>query len=170
MFAYCGAVAGSPGQCRDDDQLGRLNITWTMGYRQDADGRPILFDTAGNESPAGTRLMYDTLYAFGGRSFSIRDEDGKLVWDSGAEIERFLASNECKLGTARDIPCATWFNANHEEGDTLDNRSDNKAPSPKASRSDASATRPSPSSASSAWAACWCMTSPTRRRRCAWIT
>ncbi|HRO35555.1 choice-of-anchor I family protein [Thauera sp.] len=130
IFAYCGAVAGSPGKCRDDDQLGRLNITWTMGYRQDADGRPILFDTAGNESPAGTRLMYDTLYAFGGRSFSIRDEDGKLVWDSGAEIERFLASNECKLGTARDIPCATWFNANHEEGDTLDNRSDNKGPEP----------------------------------------
>ena len=74
--------------------------------------------------------MYDTLYAFGGRSFSIRDEDGKLVWDSGAEIERFLASDECKLGSARNIPCATWFNANHEEGDTLDNRSDNKGAEP----------------------------------------
>ncbi|WP_288364066.1 choice-of-anchor I family protein, partial [uncultured Spongiibacter sp.] len=32
-FGYCGAVDGDPGDCREDDVLGRLNITWTEGYR-----------------------------------------------------------------------------------------------------------------------------------------
>src|SRR3546814_8271381 len=54
-------------------------VTWTMGYKQNADGTPQL--------SADGRLIYDTLYAYGARSFSIRDADGRLVWDSG-EIGR----------------------------------------------------------------------------------
>ncbi|MCR2747595.1 choice-of-anchor I family protein [Limnobacter parvus] len=130
VFGYCGAIATSPGACRDEAMLGRLNISWTMGYRTNADGTPVLFNTQGVEDPAGTRIMYDNLYAYGGRSFSIFDEDGTLVFDSGAQFEKFLASDECMAGSNRDIPCKDFFNTGHDEGDALDSRSDAKGSEP----------------------------------------
>jgi hypothetical protein len=130
VFGYCGAVAGNPGACRDDAQLGRLNISWTMGYQTNADGSPKLFNASGVEDPTGNRLMYDKLYSYGARSFSIWDENGALVWDSGAEIEKFLASPECRLGSTRNIPCADFFNSGHNEGNAKDSRSDAKGPEP----------------------------------------
>ena len=130
VFAWCGATAGDPGACRADEELGRLNVTWTMGYRTDASGDPVMFDAAGNEDPAGDRIMYDNLYSFGGRSFSIRDANGALVWDSGDAFEQHLASDECRVGPARDIPCADYFNSGHNEGDAFDSRSDAKGPEP----------------------------------------
>ncbi|HCE41898.1 MAG: alkaline phosphatase [Alcanivorax sp.] len=130
-FGYCGATAGDPGDCREDEELGRLNITWTEGYRKDENGDPMLFTAAGVQDDAnGDRLMYDTLYAYGGRSFSIWDEDGGLVFDSGDAIERFLASDECMLGTQRSIPCKDYFNSGHDEGGAFDSRSDAKGPEP----------------------------------------
>lgn len=130
VFAHCGAIPGDPKACRDDNNLGRLTVTWTLGYRQDASGNPVKFNTNGAEDPAGNRLMYDALYAFGARSFSIWDEDGALVWDSGAAIEQFVASDDCKAGKLRNISCKDYFNANHEAGNSRDNRSDNKGPEP----------------------------------------
>ncbi|MDO5692381.1 MAG: choice-of-anchor I family protein [Pseudomonadota bacterium] len=130
-FGYCGAIAGNPGACRDDNNLGRLTITWTMGYQTNPDGTPKLYTAAGVADPVnGNRLMYDHLYAFGGRSFSIWDDNGQLVWDSGAELEQFLASDACKVGAARDKLCKDFFNSNHEAGASMDNRSDNKGPEP----------------------------------------
>ena len=129
-FSYCGASAADPGDCREDELLGRLTVAWTDGYRKDAAGNPVMFDAAGNENVAGDRLMYDNLYAYGARSFSIRDADGALVWDSGDAFEQYIASTECMLGANRDIPCADYFNSNHDEGDVFDNRSDNKGPEP----------------------------------------
>ncbi|WP_459615577.1 choice-of-anchor I family protein [Bordetella sp. 2513F-2] len=131
-FAWCGATAGDPGDCRDDEVLGRLNITWTLGYRTDANGDPVKFDATGTESPTGTLLMYDNLYAYGGRSFSILDADGKMVWDSGSAFETYLASDQCRLGPNRDIPCADYFNSGHDEGNAFDSRSDSKGPEPEA--------------------------------------
>jgi 2',3'-cyclic-nucleotide 2'-phosphodiesterase / 3'-nucleotidase / 5'-nucleotidase len=55
-----------------NDMLGRLMVTKTAG---DADGDGL----------------YENLYAFGGRSFSVWDEAGKLVFDSGNEMERITA-------------------------------------------------------------------------------
>lgn len=130
VFGYCGASAGEPGDCREDDLLGRLTVSWVNGYRQDAEGNPLMFDTSGNLNPAGDRLMYDRIFAFGGRSFAIWDEDGALVWDSGDQIEQFTASEECMAGSERDIPCQDFFNSNHSDGDSFDNRSDNKGPEP----------------------------------------
>lgn len=130
VFGYCGAVDGDPGGCRGDDQLGRLNISWTMGYRQDAAGNPVKFNASGTEDPTGDRLMYDALYSYGARSFSIFDDAGVLVWDSGAEFETFLAGNECMLGPDRDIPCKDFFNTGHDEGSAMDSRSDAKGPEP----------------------------------------
>lgn len=125
------------GSCRDDDKLGRLNITWTLGYHKKADGSPKLynFDT-GLEDPSLTaadpksRLMYHTLYSYGGRSFSVWDENGALVWDSGSLLEKFIAENPgCKLGAARAIPCTPHFNTGHDEY-KFDSRSDAKGPEP----------------------------------------
>ncbi len=131
VFGYCGAEAGDSGDCREDDVLGRLNITWTLGYKTNADGSPKMYDDAGAEDAvAGDRIMYDTLYSYGGRSFSIRDEAGNLVFDSGDAIEQFLASDDCKLGSDRSIDCADYFNSGHDEGDAMDSRSDAKGPEP----------------------------------------
>lgn len=129
-FAYCGATAADPGDCRADENLGRLTVAWTDGYRKDANGDPVLFDASGNQNLAGDRLMYDNLYAYGARSFSIRDGEGQLVWDSGDQLEQYFASDACMLGANRTIPCTDYFNATHDEGDTFDNRSDNKGPEP----------------------------------------
>lgn len=129
-FGYCGAVAGDPVGCRADNALGRMNISWTMGYRTNPDGSPMMFSAAGVADPAGNRLMYDNLYSYGARSFSIWNANGTLVWDSGAEIEKFLASSDCKLGSARNMPCADFFNSGHDEGNAKDSRSDAKGPEP----------------------------------------
>jgi len=130
VFGYCGATATDRGDCGEDENLGRLTVAWTDGYRKDTAGNPVIFDATGIENPAGDRLMYDNLYAYGARSFSIRDEDGNLVWDSADQLEQHFASADCMLGSNRDIPCVDYFNATHDEGDTFDNRSDNKGPEP----------------------------------------
>lgn len=83
-----------------DDALGRLYVTSTLGDN-DGDGD------------------YDKLYSFGGRSFSIWDTQGKLVYDSGDEFERI---------TAQLFP--EEFNSNNTSNDTFDNRSDDKGPEP----------------------------------------
>ncbi|HET6410139.1 MAG TPA: choice-of-anchor I family protein [Chthoniobacteraceae bacterium] len=59
---------------------------------------------------------FDTIYTFGGRSFSIRDTAGALVWDSGDQLERI---------TANAFPAS--FNAGHDDK-TFDSRSDDKGP------------------------------------------
>ena len=131
VFGYCGAVGVNPGNCITAAELGRLNISWTQGYKTDVSGAPVRYNaTTGLPDPAGDRLMYDKLYSYGARSFSIWDANGTLVWDSGSAIERFLASADCKLGSARNIPCATYFNSGHDEGNALDSRSDAKGPEP----------------------------------------
>jgi DNA-binding beta-propeller fold protein YncE len=84
---------------QDDDAIGRLTVTTTLG---DADGDGL----------------FEALYAFGSRSFSIRDEDGALVFDSGDAFERI---------TAAAFPAN--FNSDHEDAN-FDNRSDNKGPEP----------------------------------------
>lgn len=57
---------------QEDDKLGRLKVTNTMG------------DTDGDGD-------YDELYSFGARSFSIWNSfTGKLIYDSGSELEKFV--------------------------------------------------------------------------------
>lgn len=109
-FAYCGATEIAAGGCREDAQLGRLNIAWNMGYQTNADGSPKL--------DANGLLTYDKLYAYGARSFSIWNSQGQLVWDSGSEFEK---------KTAELFP--DYFNSDHEAVG-FDDRSDNKGPEP----------------------------------------
>lgn len=83
-----------------DEKLGRLTVTKTLGDR-------------GNDGD------YEQLYVFGGRSMSILDDDGELVFDTGSELERIAAALE---------PFA--FNADNVDPVQVDNRSDNKGPEP----------------------------------------
>jgi hypothetical protein len=80
--------------------LGRLNVTNTQG------------DLNGNG-------LYDQLYSFGARSFSIFDSFGNLLFDSGDDFERI---------TAEQLP--RHFNSNHNNNNSFDSRSDDKGPEP----------------------------------------
>ncbi len=64
---------------------------------------------------------FDAIYAFGGRSFSIFDSAGVVVYDSGDEIERRIAALSA---TVRFNPGST--------NNTQDDRSDAKGPEPEA--------------------------------------
>jgi hypothetical protein len=73
------------GDLQDDDFIGRLTVTTTLG---DADGDGF----------------FEALYAFGARSFSIWDTSGNLVFDSGDDFEQI---------TAKASP--EFFNSDHAE-------------------------------------------------------
>ena len=61
---------------------------------------------------------YDVIHSFGGRSFSIRDAAGNLLFDSGDQLEQI---------TAAMFPA--FFNASHDSN-SFDGRSANKGPEP----------------------------------------
>ena len=87
---------------RQDANLGRLNVTETLG------------DTDGDGD-------YDQLYAFGARSFSIwNGTSGALVFDSGDQLEQITAQLD-----------ADYFNGDGL-APNKDSRSDNKGPEPEA--------------------------------------
>ncbi|TXL90677.1 choice-of-anchor I family protein [Streptomyces sp. IB2014 016-6] len=83
---------------QQDDALGRLNITST--------------------SPRDSQGRVTELNSLGGRSISVRDERGRLVWDSGDDLEQL---------TAKAFP--EDFNTDNAENDP-DSRSDSKGPEP----------------------------------------
>ncbi|MGB3311962.1 MAG: choice-of-anchor I family protein [Nodosilinea sp.] len=87
---------------QQDENLGRLNITTALG------------DTDGDGD-------FDELYSFGGRSFSIWDESGNLVYDSGDDIANITAQLTPEL-----------FNANDGDPGEFDQRSDDKGAEPEA--------------------------------------
>ncbi|MBL7981012.1 MAG: choice-of-anchor I family protein [Flavobacteriales bacterium] len=64
---------------------------------------------------------YDEIHVFGSRSFTIRDANGAVVWDSGDQFEQI---------TSATFP--TNFNSNNSANNTFDNRSDDKGPEPEA--------------------------------------
>jgi hypothetical protein len=68
---FTAALCGGP--CGGNANLGRLNVTNTLGL-----------------NPATGR--FEALYAFGARSVSIWTASGQRVWDSGDELEQRTAS------------------------------------------------------------------------------
>ena len=92
--AFPGAAA-----LQTDEEAGRLKVS-------KVDGDP---DEDGD---------YDELFAFGARSFSIRDTDGNLVFDSGDMIEQL---------TANLIPLN--FNSDNDDPE-FDGKSDSQGPEP----------------------------------------
>jgi 2',3'-cyclic-nucleotide 2'-phosphodiesterase / 3'-nucleotidase / 5'-nucleotidase len=87
-------------EIQEDENLGRLNVTSTLGDK-DGDGD------------------FDRLFAFGARSMSILSPLGGIVFDTGSELERIAAAEE----PAR-------FNFSNEEPGVFDDRSDAKGPEP----------------------------------------
>ncbi|QQR87934.1 MAG: choice-of-anchor I family protein [Flavobacteriales bacterium] len=87
---------------KQNANLGRLNATIYSGDT-DNDGD------------------FDEIHAFGARSFSIRDANGALVWDSGDQFEQI---------TSAAYP--TNFNSNNSANNSFDSRSDDKGPEPEA--------------------------------------
>ncbi|MEM6680695.1 MAG: choice-of-anchor I family protein, partial [Pseudomonadota bacterium] len=86
---------------QQDEVLGRLEVS-TIDGDLDGDGD------------------YDQLFVYGARSFSIWDDKGNLVFDSGDDFARIVAEQIPEL-----------FNANDdEEGDSFDARSDAKGIEP----------------------------------------
>jgi hypothetical protein len=101
----CDSVAEDFGmsveELQADENLGRLTVTSAQGLT--ADGS-----------------CYEQIYGFGGRSFSIWDTSGALVFNSEDEFEQI---------TAEAVP--EFFNSTNDESN-FDNRSDDKGPEPEA--------------------------------------
>jgi DNA-binding beta-propeller fold protein YncE len=93
----------------DDEQLGRLNVSEVDGIREAADGE---------------EACREQIVALGGRSFSIWTTDGDLVFDSGSQFEELLRDG------AGGIDPLVAFNANNDDNDSFDSRSDDKGPEP----------------------------------------
>lgn len=84
----------------NNDKLNRLTVSRTGDIDGDGD--------------------LDQLLAFGGRSFSILDADGNLVFDSGDALERIVRDFDAADALAGDLLPNLWD----------DGRSDNKGPEP----------------------------------------
>ncbi len=109
---------------QDNGKLGRLKVITDLGL-EDASacttlattGQPIAFP---DETPVDG-CVYEDLYSFGSRSFTIWDTStGRPVFDSGSDFERITAQ---QLGGS--------FNASNDSNDG-DDRSDDKGPEPEA--------------------------------------
>ncbi len=87
---------------QDEENLGRLNTTLANG------------DINGDG-------LHEIIYSYGARSFSIWDEFGNLVYDSGNDFEKNLS-----------VLAANNFNSNNDDNDSRKARSDDKGPEPEA--------------------------------------
>jgi len=112
-------VTNGPGKGKvltDDAKISKLSLDASIAaYYVDDNDLKVMLDMG--ETTLGSGI-YNELYAFGGRSFSIWDASGRLVWDSGDSISKTVAAFE-----------PTLFN--QDEGE-IDGRSGNKGAEPEA--------------------------------------
>lgn len=98
-----------------DENLGRIKVMTDLGVSGCSDNS---IATTGQPGPG---CVYDSLYSYGARSFSIwNGETGELVFDSGNDFETITAQ---RLGDG--------FNASNDDNKG-DARSDDKGPEPEA--------------------------------------
>ncbi len=108
-----------------DLALNPLRFPAADSLQQDAAlGRLLTTTTRGDLDNDGT---VDQLYAFGGRSFSIFDPFGNLIYDSGNDFET-ITSTWMQDG----FDGTQHFNSDYDDNDSFDSRSDDKGPEPKA--------------------------------------
>ncbi|MCK0105216.1 choice-of-anchor I family protein [Marinobacter sp. S0848L] len=100
-------------ELQDKANLGRLKVTSTLGVINGC-------DPANKATDVEKDCVFGELYSYGARSFSIWNEHGQRVFDSGNDFERI---------TANLIP--EGFNATNDENG-VDDRSDDKGPEPEA--------------------------------------
>lgn len=123
-------VSANEGDSRDydgyseEEKIGKLTLDPTVFpsatelITNTALGRLLVTTAAGDTDNDGD---FDKLYSFGARSFSIWKGDGTLVYDSGYDFEQIIAQTN-----------PDNFNANNDDNDSFDKRSDNKGPEPEA--------------------------------------
>ncbi len=87
---------------QDDMAIGRMKTTIATG-------------DANNDG------LFEEIYTYGARSFSIRKGNGRLVFDSGDQFEQI---------TAQELP--NDFNSTNDENGSFKDRSDDKGPEPEA--------------------------------------
>lgn len=110
----------------DKSRLGRLKITTAVPDSSDitvGESYDTLFAEDGvsvEKIDTLTTYTLRKLYSYGGRSFSVFDSEGNLVWDSKSEFETKIAEL---------FP--NHFNASNVNN-SFDNRSDDKGPEPEA--------------------------------------
>lgn len=90
-----------------------VNLYWNA-HSTEFPGGEIRGQLTGADQPA-----YNQLFAYGARSFTIWDDFGNLVFDSGDALELITAEQAPEL-----------FNANDGDPAEFDSRSDNKGPEP----------------------------------------
>ena len=108
---------------QDSENLGRLLVMTDLGLVDQAacSSLPITGQPIDSNENAVDGCVYENLYSYGARSFTIWDIDTKRpVFDSGSDFEVITAQ---QLGSS--------FNASNDENDG-DSRSDAKGPEPEA--------------------------------------
>lgn len=95
-------VFPNAGWLQEDKNLGRLNSTIANGDI-DNDG------------------LFEEIYCYGGRSFTIWDDAGNMIFDSHDDLEQITAGY-----------LTNNFNSTNDENDSFKNRSDDKGPEPEA--------------------------------------
>ncbi|WP_422362073.1 choice-of-anchor I family protein [Reichenbachiella sp.] len=96
------AVFPNAAELQENTAIGRMKTTIATG---DADGDGL----------------FEEIYTYGARSFSIRRANGRLIYDSGDEFEQI---------TALELP--DNFNSSNDENGSFKDRSDDKGPEPEA--------------------------------------
>ncbi|MEM1322655.1 MAG: esterase-like activity of phytase family protein [Bacteroidota bacterium] len=91
-----------PNFMQQEENLGRVKTTFANG---DIDGDGL----------------HEIIYSYGARSFSIWDENGNLVFDSGDDFEQILLQED-----------PDHFNSTNDDNDSFKNRSDDKGAEPEA--------------------------------------
>ena len=104
----------------DVDDLILNSTNFTDPTLQDDENLGSLTTTVANGNSDGG-MDFEEIFSFGARSFSIWDETGSLVFDSGDQFEQI---------TSERFPAD--FNSDNDENDSFDSRSDNKGPEPEA--------------------------------------
>jgi hypothetical protein len=98
-----------------DSNLGRVKVVADLGVSG------CVTDSLATTGQPGAGCVYEALYSYGARSFSIwNGETGELVFDSGNDFETITAQ---RLGQG--------FNASNDDNEG-DDRSDDKGPEPEA--------------------------------------
>jgi hypothetical protein len=119
-----GTAFPNAAELQEDANLGRLKVTSTLGNGGTCDpsdpANVTLINGEYDTTYVENTCVYEEIYTYGARSFSIWSSDGQRVFDSGSEFERITASL---------IP--DNFNGQNDEN-SFDNRSDDKGPEPEA--------------------------------------
>lgn len=106
------------GDYKEEELVGNLQLKPGAFPEAVPNDLSVLKNLGKTDKNCAEKCVYERLYTLGGRSFSIWDDQGNLVFDSGDEFEQI---------TAEKFP--EFFNSNNSKNN-FDKRSSNKGPEP----------------------------------------